>query len=140
MNSATKILTVGVMSSVICLSACSQDYRKNFKAPNEAPTGFYDAANYENGVFTAVGWSADKEDGAPLKRVMVYVDGKAVGEAKFILDRPDVAVAYKDSRWLKSGWQVSARIPLSRGPHTSLAISYDNKEALMVSQKDFIVQ
>ena len=140
MKSAAKVLAIGLVSSAIFMSACSQDYRKNFKTPNEAPKGFYDVAKYENGVFTAVGWSADKEDGAPVKKVMVYVDGKAVGEAKFIIDRQDVADAYKDSRWLRSGWQVSARIPLNKGPHTSLAISYDKKEALMVSHKDFTIQ
>ena len=140
MKSTARILAIGLVSSAMFISACSQDYSKNFKTPNEAPKGFYDVAKYENGLFTGVGWSADKEDGAPLKKVMVYVDGKAVGEAKFILDRPDVADAYKDSRWQKSGWQVSARIPLSKGPHTSIAISYDKKEALMVSQKDFIIQ
>jgi hypothetical protein len=139
MKSAVRILAIGVVSSVIFISACSQDYSKNFKTPNEAPKGSYDVAKYENGLFTGIGWSADKEDGAPLKKVMVYVDGKAVGEAKFIIDRPDVADVFKDGRWLKSGWQVSVRIPLGRGPHTSIAISYDKHEALMVSQKDFTI-
>ncbi len=140
MKSTVRILAIGVVSSVIFISACSQDYSKNFKTPNEAPKGSYDVAKYENGVFTGIGWSADKEDGTPLKKVMVYVDGKAVGEAKFIIDRPDVVDVFKDSRWLKSGWLVSARIPLSRGPHTSIAISHDKQEALMVSQKDFTIQ
>jgi hypothetical protein len=140
MKNAVKTLAVGLVGSMMFISACSQDYSKNFKTPNEAPKGSYDVAKYENGQFTGVGWSADKEDGAPLKKVMVYVDGKAAGEAKFVIDRPDVADVYKDSRWLKSGWHMSVRIPLSKGPHTSLAISYDKNEALKVSQIDFTVQ
>ncbi len=84
MKNAVRILAIGVMSSLFFISACSQDYSKNFKTPNEAPKGFFDVAKYENGMFTGVGWSADKEDGAPLKKVMVYVDGKTVGEAKLI--------------------------------------------------------
>jgi hypothetical protein len=140
MKSIARSLVIGLSSSLLFISACSQDYSKNFKTPNEAPKGSYDVARYENGVFTGVGWSADKEDGAPVKKVIVYVDGKAVGEAKFIIDRPDVADAFKDSRWLKSGWTIVESIPLSKGPHTSLAISYDKKEALTVSQKDFTVE
>jgi hypothetical protein len=140
MKSSARSLTVGLLSSLIFIGACSQDYSKNFKTPNEAPKGSYDVARYEKGVFTGIGWSADKEDGAPLKKVIVYVDGKAVGEAKFVIDRSDVADVYKDSRWLKSGWTISETIPLSKGPHTSLAISYDKNEALAVSQKDFTVE
>ena len=139
MKNAARMLAIGVLSSVFFISSCSEDYSKNFKTPNEAPKGSYDVAKYGNGLFTGIGWSADKEDGTPLKKVMVYVDGKAVGEAKFIIDRPDVVDVFKDSRWLKSGWLVSARIPLSKGPHMSIAISYDKQEALMVSQKDFTI-
>lgn len=139
MKITSRSLAIGLLGWVIFISACSQDYSKNFKSPNEAPKGSYDVARYEKAVFTGIGWSADKEDGAPLKKVAVYVDGKAVGEAKFIIDRPDVADVYKDSRWLKSGWIISESIPLSKGTHTSLAISYDEKGALAVSQKDFTV-
>jgi hypothetical protein len=142
MKNAARIIAIALIGSALYIGACSQekDYSKNFSKPNDAPVGFYDSAKYENGLFTAVGWSADKEDGAPLKMVLVYVDGKVVGEAKFIHDRPDVASVFKNDHWLKSGWQISAEIPLDKGLHSSMALSYDSKEALRVYMKDFTVE
>jgi hypothetical protein len=142
MKQKLKTVTVGLFGSLILIVACSgeKDYGKNFERANDAPVGFYDMAKYEKGVFTAIGWSADKEDGAPLKRVLIYVDGKAAGEAKFIHDRPDVVNVFKNDRWLKSGWQLSAEIPLDKGVHSSMALSYDSKEALRVYMKDFTVE
>jgi hypothetical protein len=136
------MIAIGLMGSVIFISACSQekDYGKNFAAPNDAPLGSYDVAKYENGVFTGMGWSADKEDGVSLKKVLVYVDGKAAGEAKFLINRPDVVGVFKNDLWLKSGWQISAKIPLNKGPHTSMALSYDSKDALLVVTKEFKVE
>jgi hypothetical protein len=137
-----KRVAIGLIGLVMFISACSQDvdYSKNFAAPNNAPMGSYDAAKYENGVFTGIGWSADTEDGAPLKMVLVYVDGKAVGKAKFLIDRPDVVSVVKNDRFLKSGWQISVKIPLNKGPHSSMALSYDSKDALYVVGKDFTVE
>jgi hypothetical protein len=142
-KSIARMIAIGLMGSVIFISACSQekDYSENFAAPNDAPVGNYDVAKYENSVFTGIGWSADKEDGVSLKKVLVYVDGKAAGEAKLlIINRPDVVGAFKNDLWLKSGWQISAKIPLNKGPHTSMALSYDSKDALLVAIKEFKVE
>ena len=142
MKNIIRMIAMGLMGSVIVISACSQekDYSENFAVPNDAPVGFYDLAKYENGVFTGIGWSADKEDGVPLKKVLVYVDGKAAGEAKFLINRQDVVDIYKNDQWLKSGWRISVKIPLNKGPHTSMALSYDRKDALVVAKKEFNVQ
>jgi hypothetical protein len=142
MRSIARMIVIGLIGSVIFISACSQekDYSKNFTAPNDAPLGSYDAVKYENGVFTGIGWSADKEDGVSLKKVMVYVDGKAAGEAKFLINRPDVVGVFKNDIWLKSGWKISVTIPLNKGPHTSMALSYDSKGALLVATKEFKVE
>lgn len=142
MKSIARMIAIGLIGSVIFISACSQekDYSKNFTAPNEAPLGSYDVAKYENGVFTGIGWSADKEDGVSLKKVLVYVDGKAAGEAKFLINRPDVVGVFKNDLWLKSGWKISATIPLNKGPHTAMALSYDSKDALLVVTKEFKVE
>src|SRR5574340_872038 len=98
MKGIVRLIAIGMMGSLIFISACSQeekkDYSKNFAKINDAPVGFYDVAKYENGVFTGIGWSADKEDGVPLKKVLVYVDGKLAGEAEFQIDRPDVVKAF----------------------------------------------
>jgi hypothetical protein len=142
MNYAARILTIGLTGLAISISACSQekDYAKNFDTPNVAPLCFYDVTTYDKGVFTGIGWAADKEDGAPLKKIIVYVDGKAVGEAKYYADRSDVVTMYKNERWLKSGWRVVEKIPLEKGPHSSMALAYDSNDALKVTVRDFKVE
>ena len=142
MQSFTRIISRGFIGLVILISACSQDkdYSKNFNEPNNAPTGAYDVAKYEDGVFTGIGWSADKEDGAPVKMVLVYVDGKAAGEAKIVIDRPDVVSVLKNDRALKSGWKISVKIPLDKGHYSTMALCYDSKDALKVIGKDFTVE
>ena len=142
MKSIARMIAIGLIGSVIFIGACSREksYYKNFTEPNDAPLGSYDVAKYENGVFTGIGWSADKEDGVSLKKVLIYVDGKAAGESKFINKRPDVVSAFKNDLWLKSGWHISAKIPLNKGTHTSMALSYDSKDALLVVTKEFKVE
>ena len=142
MKSIARMIAIGLVGLVIFITACSQekDYSENFTSPNKAPIGSYDVAKYENGVFTGIGWSADKEDGVSLKKVLVYIDGKAAGEAKFTYNRPDVVAMFKNDRWLKSGWKMSAKIPLDKGPHTSMALSYDREDALLLSIKEFKVE
>jgi hypothetical protein len=141
-KSITRMIAIGLIGSMIFIAACSdeKDYSKNFTTPNDPPVGSYDVAKYEKGIFTGIGWSADKEDGVSLKKVMVYIDGKQAGEAKFVVNRPDVVGVFKNDQWLKCGWQVSAQIPLSKGPHTSMALSYDSKDALLVAVKEFNVE
>lgn len=142
MKSIGKMIVIGLIGTIMFMGACTQekDYSKNFTTPNDVPMGAYDVAKYEKGVFTGIGWSADKEDGVSLKKVMVYIDGKEVGEAKFMVNRPDVVGVFKNDQWLKCGWQVSAKIPLSKGPHISMALSYDSKDALLVAVKEFKVE
>jgi len=142
MKTAAGTVAAGLAIMALLVSACSpeKDYGKNFTKPNHAPVGYYDVAKYENGVFTGVGWSADKEDGAPLKRVLVYVDGKAIGEAQFIHYRLDVVGVYEKGQWVKSGWQIDVRIPLDKGVHTSMALSFDSGDALNVAFKEFKVE
>ncbi|HBB16385.1 MAG TPA: hypothetical protein DCZ97_05035 [Syntrophus sp. (in: bacteria)] len=142
MKSIAKMIAIGLIGATIFIGACSQekDYSKNFITPNDAPLGSYDVAKYEKGIFTGIGWSADKEDGVPLKKVLVYIDGKEAGEARFTINRPDVVGVFKNDNWLKCGWQISAQIPLNKGTHTSMALSYDSKDALLVSTKEFKVE
>lgn len=142
MKSVARIIAIGLIGLVIFISACSRDkdYSENFSEPNNAPIGNYEGAKYENGVFIGGGWAADKEDGAPLKMVLVYVDGKPVGEAKLIDDRPDVVSHFKNDRFLKSGWKISAKIPLDKGLHSSMALIYDSKDAVLIAVKNFTAE
>ena len=142
MKYAARLIAIGFAGLAMLISACTEekDYARNFDTPNVAPVCFYDVVTYDKGVFTGIGWAADKEDGAPLKKIIVYVDGKAVGEAKYYTDRSDVSVMYKNERWLKSGWRVVEKIPLEKGLHSSMALAYDKNEALKVAVKDFKVE
>jgi len=144
MKGIARLIVIGMMGLLIFTGACSKeekkDYSKNFAKINDAPVGFYDVAKYEKGVFTGIGWSADKEDGAPLKKVLVYVDGELAGEAEVQIDRPDVAKTFNNDKWLRSGWTMSVKIPLSKGPHSTMALSYDSEDALRVTMLEFKVE
>lgn len=142
MKHISRICACGLIGLVILIGACSRDevYSKNYNIHNDAPVGDYDLAVYENGIFTCSGWAADKEDGAPIKMVLVYVDGKAVGKARLEIDRQDVAGFFKKDDFLKSGWQLSAKVLLKTGPHRAMALIYDSKDALAVVKRDFTVK
>ncbi|OGP75031.1 MAG: hypothetical protein A2V86_05655 [Deltaproteobacteria bacterium RBG_16_49_23] len=109
------------------LPSCSQE-PAGIK-PNTLPTGSFDAVNYENESFRAVGWAADEEDGSPVKKVTVYVDDKSIGDAKLGFDRPGVATEMKQAKWGKSGWEIIANISLAKGIHVTYAVAMDKKGA-----------
>jgi len=98
--------------------------------PNTLPTGFIDGANYEKESFYAVGWAADEEDGSPVKSVTVYIDNNPIGEAKLGINRPGVATEMKKPNWDKSGWEIHARVSLSKGLHTAYAVVVDKTGAV----------
>src|SRR5437016_1702007 len=76
------------------------------------------------------GWSADKEDGAPVMRVTILIDGNAVGNATVGLSRPDVAAAYNEPRYTNSGWFLDYNVnSLSVGNHGAVAVAYDSQGA-----------
>jgi hypothetical protein len=118
----TKNLTFVIVLSILTITflSCS----KKSETPS---SGFLDAVNYENGQLSATGWAGDKEDGAPVQKVMVYVDDKMVGEAKLGLDRPGVADEMKNPNWVKSGWTLSAPMTLEKGKHKAHAISVNKR-------------
>jgi hypothetical protein len=104
----------------ISLLSCS-------KKPSTPSSGFLDSINYENGLVSAWGWAADKDDGAPVEKVMVFVDDKMIGEAKLGLDRQGVADEMKNPNWVKSGWTLSVQMPLEKGKHKAHAISVNKR-------------
>lgn len=98
-----------------------------YAGANTHPTGFLDSVKYQNGRFSASGWAADKEDNAPVKKVMVYMDGKFIGDARLGSVRSDVAEALKNPNWKKSGWDISKPIPLKKGTHEVSAAVIDKQ-------------
>lgn len=95
---------------------------------SKVPTsGFLDFLIYENGQCYAEGWAGDKEDGAPVEKVMVFIDDKWIGDAKLGFERPGVAREMINPNWIKSGWELSVSMPLDKGTHRAHAISVNKR-------------
>lgn len=125
-----KSRTIALISIFLVMGMISQSHGQPEKAePNTPPTGFLDGVRYENGFFYASGWAADKEDGSPIKEVQVFVDNKIVGKAKLGIDRPGVATVMKNPKWDRSGWEISVKLPLDKGSHTSYAVAVNKRDA-----------
>jgi hypothetical protein len=139
------LLVTGV-SLVSCSDKNSEKMRihaENFKtdAVNTLPLGNLETVRYEEGVLWANGWCADAEDGAPVQRVMIYVDNKLLGQAELDRERPDVAKHFNNPKWSKSGWEMKAELPLARRKHTLFAFCYDKRDApaKVGEDKEFVV-
>jgi len=113
------LLTVILIFS-IAIPSCSDK-------PKIPSSGFLDLVKYENGLFYAWGWAADKEDGAPVEKVMIYIDEKWIGDARLGLDRPGVATEMMNPNWLKSGWELSVPISLEKRIHRVYALSLNKQ-------------
>ncbi|MGD0869654.1 MAG: hypothetical protein ABSB88_08900 [Bryobacteraceae bacterium] len=71
------------------------------------------------GILSIWGWAADTAKGAPVDRVMVYVDGIDAGAAMLGVTRRDVEKYFSRSDYSNCGW--SFQMPaskLSPGKHT----------------------
>jgi hypothetical protein len=94
------------------------------------PEGFVDEVNGElktGGSITVVGWAADTEDGAPVKKVEVLLDNNVVAQATLGGDRVDVANTIGRQDWLRAGWAASVSLAnVARGRHNLAAIAYDS--------------
>ncbi|MFH0788706.1 MAG: hypothetical protein V2B13_13985 [Pseudomonadota bacterium] len=110
--------------------------------PDTSLQGYLDIVTYEKNHFYATGWAADKEDNAPVKKVMVYLDGKLLGEAELGKEREDVAKVTQNSNWVKSGWVINRKITLDKGAHTVYAVGVNKHGARvkLTNEKNFTVQ
>lgn len=102
------------------------------------PFGFQDSARGpdgsssvpQNANLLVQGWAADKIDGAPVARVVMYIDNNQVGTASLGYPRPDVAQAFNDQRYLYSGWQFTYNVgTLALGNHTVTSVAYNKAGA-----------
>ena len=74
-----------------------------------------------------VGWAADPEDGAPVTKVQVLIDGSVVGNATLGDVRTDVATAFGNAAYTNSGWHFTYNIgSLAVGTHAVTAVAYDS--------------
>ena len=85
----------------------------------------------QGGTLSIVGWAADKEDGAPVAKVQVFVDNVLVGNAALGDARPDVANAFNNPAYTNSGWHLNYVVPntLAAGSHSVSAIAFDSAGA-----------
>lgn len=74
------------------------------------------------------GWAADPQDGAPVSKVTVLIDGSAVGNATLGIPRPDVVIAHNDNfAWYRSGWTLTVPASnFSTGGHHASAVIFDS--------------
>jgi RHS repeat-associated protein len=79
------------------------------------------------GLVTVGGWAADIEDGSPVATVRVLLDGVPIGNATLGSSRPDVAAAYNQPAYAKSGWNFTGSVrTASVGNHTISVAAYDS--------------
>jgi hypothetical protein len=102
----------------------------NPNALTNPPEGFVDEVTGElktGGSITVVGWAADTEDGAPVKKVEVLLDNNVVAQATLGSERADVAQALGRKDWLRAGWIATVSLDkISPGLHKITAIGYDS--------------
>src|SRR5438105_9022716 len=73
------------------------------------------------------GWAADNEDGSPVAKVEIRIDGTAVGNATLGFSRQDVADALNGLQYADSGVRCSLHIDkLAPGTHTVTAVAFDS--------------
>jgi hypothetical protein len=111
--------------------------------PNQPPYIAFDAASsaYNGQTFTGSGWAADPDNGAPVDRVEIWVDGAYRGNAMLGGDRLDVANAYGRSDFRYSGFSYSITLSgLTPGGHTVVARAFDGNNAYSEGSRSFTVQ
>jgi hypothetical protein len=72
------------------------------------------------------GWVV-QDNGTPVNKVAIQIDGNTVGNATLGLPRADVAAAFKNPAYLNSGWSLSyPASSVTVGTHTVTATAYDS--------------
>jgi hypothetical protein len=74
------------------------------------------------------GWAMDPQDGAPLSKVQILIDGNVAGNATLGIARPVIATLYpRIPNNLDSGWTFTMPASgLSFGTHTIAAVAYNS--------------
>lgn len=98
-----------------------------FTVVNSPPDASLDTVTYGNGWITGNGWAADPENGTPVNRVEIFLDGVYKLNASLGGDRVDVSNAYGRSDYRYSGTNFSFNASgVTPGAHTVLARAFDN--------------
>ena len=94
------------------------------------------------GILYVWGWAADSGQGAPVDRVIVYVDGTLAGVATLGVERPDVEQHYGRADYSTSGWNFGMLTSkLTLGKHTVTAMaSGPGKAAQLESSRTITIR
>ncbi len=114
----SRILSLGVVPACVCILWCF-DARFGGVQTAAHVLGFIDAVGDSSPKpkvpadtdIIVFGWAADSDNGAPVSRVDVYIDGTLEGEATLGITRSDVTDTLRRQDYARSGW--SLRIPAS---------------------------
>ncbi|HEX4005265.1 MAG TPA: NHL repeat-containing protein [Acidobacteriaceae bacterium] len=115
----------GYATQAIALSGAANPPMGGMTPPVDATTRSTTVAQSDNALFA--GWAADPHDGAPVSEVSVLIDGTAVGNATLGLLRPDIASAYNNLAYSRSGWTLTyPAASLAIGKHAVTAVITDS--------------
>lgn len=99
--------------------------------------GFFDDAKVIDHHISAYGWARNAFTGEPAKEVFIVDENKKIlAHIRVLLDRPDVANYFKDSRMMRSGWYTSFDMAnLNPGKHVLRAYVFlrDEKKAILLN-------
>ena len=112
---------------------------------NNPPVGALESSDTTvavDGTLNASGWAGDKEDGAPINRVEIHIDGVSAGNATLGGARQDVADVLNRADFTNSGWSASVNLgslALTLGNHTVTAVAFDSLGISTVLQPAIII-
>lgn len=108
------------------------------------PVGILEEATavVKNGeIITGHGWAADPDDGAPVARVEIHIDGYLSGTASLGLSRPDIATSQGRGDYALSGYNFNILAEgLSIGSHNITAAVFDSDGLSAKSDRSFTVK
>ncbi len=82
MDILRKFVSIWFLALTILLWGCDKKTSIDKDSANKPPRGgMIEVVRYDNGELFVSGWAADEEDGAPVKKIEIFVDDKLVGEA-----------------------------------------------------------
>jgi hypothetical protein len=110
-------------------AAWQSGYHITVKNENHAPNVVLDSVTVSGtGSISGNGWAADQEDGAPVSRVEIWLDGVHEMNASLGGDRPDVALDFNRSDYRYSGYNfILSANNLQPGQHELLAKAFDSE-------------
>lgn len=83
-----------------------------------------DGAFVTGGYVVFTGWAADPSQGAPVRKIEVFLDGRVPGESQLGGSRPDVLAHFKRPDYLWAGWSGTLSLKgVSAGTHFVEAIA-----------------